>query len=328
MIVPAQSLVERFGGELAPLAGVPDQAGLAVSGGPDSLALLLLAAAAFPGRVEAATVDHGLRPEAASEAAAVAALCERLGVRHETLAIVVPDGKSGLQGEARAARYEALRGWCERRGLPLLLTAHHADDQAETLLMRLRRGAGVGGLAGIRPARPLGHRVTLARPLLGWTKAELVALVREAGLAAADDPSNRDPRFDRTGVRALLAAHPDLEPRRLARTAAALREADEALEWLADVLTAERAGAGDDEWRLDVSGLPRELKRRLLARGIAALRARHGLDPPWTGGEDVETLLRTLEEGGTGTLAGILAAGGPVWCLRPAPPRRARSARR
>ena len=325
MIAAPPQPAERFRGDLEALAPAPERLGLAVSGGPDSLALLILAHTACPGRIAAATVDHGLRPANAAEARQVAELCAKLACPHSTLAVAVPDGRAGLQAEARAARYEALRLWAESEHIPLLLTAHHADDQAETLLMRLQRGAGIAGLSGIRPTRPLGPNVTLARPLLGWTKEELTQIVRDAGLEPADDPSNRDPRFGRTAARAFLAANSALEPRRLARAAAALREADEALEWQADRLWTERVASADGEWRLDLADLPRELRRRLLTRAIAAARAHHGLEPPWTGAEDVEPLLSTLEAGAAATRAGLKAAAdGPAWHLTLAPPRRSR----
>src|SRR3954463_13051089 len=108
---PATQFIERFRRDLDALAGTEGPLALAVSGGPDSLALLLLAAAAKPGAVHAATVDHGLRPESAAEAAMVASLCAALGVRHETLRVAVtPDGE-GLQAAARKARYAALAEW-------------------------------------------------------------------------------------------------------------------------------------------------------------------------------------------------------------------------
>jgi tRNA(Ile)-lysidine synthase len=162
----------------------------------------------------------------------------------------------------------------------------------------------------------------IVRPLLGWTKAELVHLVGNAGLVAVEDPSNHDPRFDRTETRRLLRELPSLKPERLARIAGALREADQALDWAADELAEDRITASVAEWRVDAQGLPRELKRRLLVRAMRALREAHGIEPRWTGGEDVEGLLTALERGESGTLAGVAARGGGCWLLRPAPPRR------
>lgn len=206
--------------------------GLAVSGGPDSLALLLLAHAARPGQVEAATVDHRLRAGSAGEAAMVAQVCVSLNVPHTALAVTV--GEGNLQAAAREARYSALIGWAAERGLAALVTAHHADDQAETLLMRLNRGSGVAGLAGVR-ARGLapGSQLPLLRPLLDWRRAELAGIVATAELTAAADPSNRDDRFARVRLRHVLAEADWLDPAALARSAAHLADADAALEWAA-----------------------------------------------------------------------------------------------
>jgi tRNA(Ile)-lysidine synthase len=318
---PPPNQIARFRGDVAALLGDPERLGVAVSGGPDSLALLLLAAAAFPDRVIAATVDHGLRRESALEALHVEHICDRLGCPHSILKIEVPDGRAGLQGEARAARYGALTGWAAQQGTSCLATAHHADDQAETLLMRLQRGSGVGGLSGIRPTRRDGD-LLIVRPLLAWTKAELVHIVGEAGIEAADDPSNRDPRFDRAGMREFLRHNPLFQAKRLARTAAALGEADEALAWATDQLAEDRVTTQGGEWRVDACNLPRALRRRLLSRVIGEVRREHGLLPTWAGTEDVDGLLSTLEVGGTGTLGGIIARGGEIWHLRLAPPRR------
>lgn len=320
-LAPSSALVARFGRDLEALGEAEGPLALAVSGGPDSLALLLLAAAAFPGRVQAATVDHGLRPESAIEALHVEDICARLDCPHTILSAAVPDAPAGLQAEARRARYEALEAWAARHGLTRLATAHHADDQAETLLMRLQRGSGIAGLSGIRPLRRQGE-LAILRPLLGWTKAELVHIVSQSGIEPADDPSNRDTRFDRAAMRRFLSQNPQFQAHRLARTAAALGEAEQALDWAADQLAEDRITAQGGEWRVDPSGLPRELKRRLLGRAIAEVRHEHGIEPPWTGAEDVEGLLAALEAGGTSTLAGILARGGAAWHLRPAPPRR------
>ena len=138
---PSRELVARFRRDAEALAPGFARLGVAVSGGPDSLALLLLAQAAFPGLVEAATVDHRLRPESTIEALHVEDICARLGCPHAILDVEVPDGPAGLQAEARGARYRALGLWAEARGLPHVATAHHADDQAETVLMRLQRGS-------------------------------------------------------------------------------------------------------------------------------------------------------------------------------------------
>jgi tRNA(Ile)-lysidine synthase len=318
---PSIALVTRFRRDVEALANASGSLGLAVSGGPDSLALLLLAAAAFPGRVAAATVDHGLRRESAIEALHVEDICARVGCPHIILNVAVPDGPAGLQAEARRARYGALAAWAARQGIARLATAHHADDQAETLLMRLQRGSGIAGLSGIRPLRRDGD-LSILRPLLGWTKAELVHIVADAAIEPVDDPSNRDPRFDRAAIRRFLADNPQFQPHRLARTAAALREANGALDWAADQLAEDRITSQGGEWRIDPSGLPRELKRRLLSRAVGEVRKEHDMEPPWTGSEDVEGLLAAIETGGTATLAGIVARGGAAWHLRPAPPRR------
>lgn len=167
-----------------------------MSGGPDSLALLLLAEAVMPGKVEVATVDHGLRSASASEAAMVAELCAGHGIPHEILPVQVPQGN--LQDMARLARYRALHAWATRRGLGAIATAHHADDQAETLIMRLNRASGIAGLAGVRLRTVVpGADMPLLRPLLGWRRADLGELVKAAGLDAVQDPSNEDLRFDR-----------------------------------------------------------------------------------------------------------------------------------
>lgn len=325
-VLPPPEQVARFRRDLQALGPEPERLALAVSGGPDSLALLLLAAAALPGRVKAATVDHGLRWESTLEALHVEDICGRIGCPHAILEVKVPDGPGGVQAEARAVRYGALAAWAGRENVRQLATAHHADDQAETILMRLQRGSGIAGLAGIRPVRREAA-VTVLRPLLSWTKAELVHLVAAAGIEAVEDPSNSDQRFDRAAMRDFLRNNPRFEPQRLARSAAAAREAEDALCWSLEQIVGERLVEQRGEMRLDPSGLPREYRRRLLARAVAALRRQHGLEPPWTGGEDVETLLAALEAGGSGTLAGIMASGGATWRLKIAPARRSTRSR-
>src|SRR6478609_2563458 len=191
-MVPDPQQVERFARNLDALIAPDARVGIAVSGGPDSLALLLLAAAARPGQVEAATVDHQLRAGSLEEAQAVQSLCERIEVPHRTLSAKWAEKPlTAIQERARAERYRLLGEWAEAQGLAALATAHHLDDQAETLLMRLARGAGVRGLAAMRPRSVApGAHVRLIRPLLGWRRADLERICADSGVSPADDPSN------------------------------------------------------------------------------------------------------------------------------------------
>lgn len=288
---------------------------MAVSGGPDSLALLLLANAV--GRdIEAATVDHQLRAGSAQEAADVAAVCARIDVPHFILPVGVSPGAS-VQAKARIARYEALERWAKERDRDVVLTAHHLDDQAETLLMRLGRGAGLGGLAAIRASLALPNGLIVARPLLGWRKSELQTLVRDAGLSAVDDPSNRDPAHDRTRIRAILAADDFLDPPRLAATSRHLAQSEEALAWTTAMLAGERIEIDGDGLMLDVGDLPQDLQRRLT---IAAM-GRLGVMAPR--GRDLDSLLVKLADGRLATLGGLKFTPGARWRIAPAPPRSA-----
>ena len=317
---PPTDLVERFLSDLEALAGVPAALAVAVSGGPDSLALLLLARAALPGRVRAATVDHGLRAESADEAEEVARLCGVLGVPHRILKVRVERAGEGVQAAARAARYSALAGWMEGEGLDLLATAHHCDDQAETLLMRLNRGSGVAGLAGVRAMGAVpgsGGRLRLCRPLLGWRRGELAAIVAAAGLEAAQDPGNRDEAYDRARLRRQLGEAPWLDAAALARSAALLAEAESALEWAAGPLFAARVDAAEGKASLRPNGLPPELLRRLVLRCLRSVVP--GAKPR---GEQLAALIARLEDGGAATLCGVKATGGEIWRFEAAPPRR------
>ena len=298
-----------------PGSGVP--LALAVSGGPDSLAMLALALPVFGADLHVLTFDHGLRSESAAEAAAVADLARGLGLGVAVLGPAAPLGTANIQAAARAARLAAMGGWCSARGVPFLLTAHHADDQAETLLMRLARGAGLDGLSGIRPARPLAPGVMLLRPLLGWRRADLAAVVAQTGWEAVTDPSNADFRYDRTRARALLGAQPWLRADRLAASAAHLAEARAALEWVADEAWRSRAAVGSDTILVDCSALPAEVQRRLVVRALGMLGA------PLPRGDGVGRLLAALSAGRRATLSGVLAVpSASGWRFGLAPPRR------
>lgn len=209
--------------------------GLAVSGGPDSLALLLLAHAALPGQIAVCSIDHGLRPEAAGEVALVERIAGERGIPFTPISVTVAPGN--VQAQARIARYVALARWAQDTGLHAVATAHHADDQAETLLMRLNRGSGLAGLAGVRAASRIeGTEVALLRPLLGWRKAELAEVVAAAGITPASDPTNSNPDFERVRLRARLAETADwLDPVQLAVSAAHLAESWQALDWYAEL---------------------------------------------------------------------------------------------
>jgi len=205
---------------------------LAVSGGPDSTALMALVAA-WQERPPAlvVTVDHGLRPDAADEAAMVAANAKRLGLPAQIVKAGPIAGRGNLQASARAARYGLLADAARAAGHDTIVTAHHRDDQAETFLLRLARGSGVYGLAAMAPTTEL-DGLTLARPLLDVSAKALASVVQASGLAFVDDPSNADMRYDRVRMRQLLpslAGH-GLTAEGLSETAGRLSRAAEAID--------------------------------------------------------------------------------------------------
>lgn len=249
---------------------------VAVSGGPDSLCLTLLAdrwARAQGGRVEAVTVDHGLRPESGVEARQVGSWLKARGIRHRVLRWDGDKPKSDLAAQARAARYRLLAGWAADRGILHLLLAHHLDDQAETLLLRLARGSGVDGLSAMAGAVELGS-LRLLRPLLDVPKAALVARLRQDDQAWVEDPGNRAGASARSRVRLALEQE-GLSPRRLAETAARLSRARQALDQAAASLAAQAVEAHPCGFlRVDPAPLataPAELSLRVLARCLMAI---------------------------------------------------------
>jgi len=277
-------------GAFAPVA---DETALliAVSGGPDSLALLHMAthwAMRHP-RVSlfAATVDHALRPESADEAAIVARLCAGLGVAHSILRWTGPKPKTRVQERAREARYALLFEEARRRGARAVLTAHHADDQAETILFRLARGSGISGLSGMA-AVTKSHGAAIVRPLLGTPKAALVAYCRRHGLASIDDPSNLDDKFARARLRKLmpLLAAEGLDAAALSRLGRRMRRADDALQSQTNTLL-EHLGDGPAYPGAALLGAPAEIAMRALA---ALLARAQGPGAPAIGLEKLETI--------------------------------------
>lgn len=289
------------------LAAHPGPIGVAVSGGSDSTALLVLLHEAGAD-LRAVTVDHGLRPEAASEARAVARLCGQLGVPHETLRWQDrPEGN--LQAAARAARYRLMTDWARARGIGVIALGHTLDDQAETFLMRLRRGSGVDGLSAMAEVT---ERAGLLwwRPLLDLRREELRAMLRARGIGWAEDPSNEDSRFERVRTRRALAALEELglTPEALAETAARMRRARAALVEQTRALAEAAAEArAVGSVRLDVAALaaaPEEIRLRLLAHAlmwVSGAEYRPRLEP-------LQALWRAAVGGRAATLSGCLAA--------------------
>jgi tRNA(Ile)-lysidine synthase len=316
---------------------------LAVSGGPDSIAMMWLAArwrralTRGPDLI-AVTVDHGLRAEAAREARDVKRLAKTLELPHRTLRWSGVKPKTGLPAAARDARYRLLAKAARATGATHVLTAHTRDDQAETLLMRMARGSGIAGLAAMaRQSQRDG--VVLARPLLHIPKARLVATLKKAKISFADDPTNRDAGFTRPRFRAIMPAlaAEGCDARNLARLASRLARANAALELLVDgaeryLALGERDLTGFDAGAFAV--LSEEIRLRLLLRRID----RVGHEGPAELGK-VEALVAALDRASAApgrtkgriglkqSLAGALVSlAGNRIRIEPAPPRRRRRA--
>ncbi len=285
---------------------------LAVSGGPDSLAMLLLAHAAFPEQIAAATVDHGLRPEAADEARFVASICATLNVTH---VILTPNRPitGNVQSAARVARYALLEQAADELQCDVIATAHHSDDQLETVLMRVARGSGINGLAAIRA-----RNGRIIRPLLEFSKSELEQICEWATISPVRDPSNDDGDFDRVAMRQYLAASPHpFDAGRSVRTASALADAAAALDWMTQELAADRIKPDGSNLAVEYDGLPLEIQRRLVIKAMQMINP--DIAPR---GDALDRLFEDLRAGRTATLGNILCKGGEIWHFSPAPPRR------
>lgn len=309
----------RFAASWQPVAPA-GTVGLAVSGGTDSLALLLLFAEVAPRDFRVVTVDHGLRPESADEAAMVAKLCAKRGIAHTTLALSLEKG-SAVQERARNARYAAMVRWARDHGLAGIVTAHHADDQAETMLMRLNRGAGLRGIAGMRPVTalddPSGTPLILLRPLLVWRRAELVDIVESAGILAANDPSNHDCHYERVRIREAMTSTGAFESTGFAAAANHLADADAALDWATDQVWAQViCDTQGFTWNAPAD-VPSALVLRVLERILA------GFEAPVPRGGELVRWQKTLRSSGVSTLGGVKgdARDGP-WRFTRAPDRR------
>jgi len=308
---------------------------LAVSGGPDSTALMCLAARWRDKKknapvLAAATVDHGLRKESKAEAASVAKLARRLKIPHHILSWRGKKPKSGLQEAARAARYDLLVSLAREIKADAIVTAHTRDDQAETVLHRIGRGSGVTGLSGIRPKSER-EGIAILRPLLGVPKTRCEATLRKEKVSYAVDPTNRDPNYLRPRLRALapLLAKEGIDAERLALLARRVARAEAAIEAaVAEALPQARIRADEnliEEYDTRaLFALPDEIALRLVARAVSRL----GHEGPAELGK-LETLYVALQDARRRnlplrrTLAGALVELSEARLkVEPAPPRR------
>lgn len=308
--IEANEFAERMA-RFAPFERRPVLA-LAVSGGADSMALALLAArwaTATGGKAVALTVDHGLRPESSREAAQVGEWLATHGIRHEILTWKGPKPPSGVMAAARAARYRLLLDWCASNGVLHLVLAHQAEDQGETFLLRLSRASGALGLAAM-PTVSERAEARVLRPLLDVPHARLIATLEACRQSWLEDPSNRDPRFARTRLRAVLPKLADrgMDDRRLQSLAGGFAARRRAEEWrLADFL-ARAAAIHSEGWasldHAQLRGAAFEMACTALARLALTIGGRDY--PPRA--ERVARLAKTLtaERAVTRTLGGCL----------------------
>ncbi|UWR49697.1 tRNA lysidine(34) synthetase TilS [Phaeobacter inhibens] len=259
-------------------SALPARLGVAVSGGGDSMALMHLLHECFADvgvEICVATVDHGLRPTSGDEAQMVAGAAAKLGMAHDILQWCdrPTTGQAGnLQEQARNARYALLTSWAQLNDISTVALGHTADDQAETLLMRLGRSSGVSGLSAMSRSRAM-EGVTLLRPLLEVTREELRAYLRARECCWVEDPSNEDARFERVRVRQAMEA---LEPlgltvERLAAVARNMGAAREALDWYTFLAARDMAEVRDGAIVIDqrqFRTLPDEIAHRLLVRSV------------------------------------------------------------
>jgi tRNA(Ile)-lysidine synthase len=268
-----------------------------VSGGPDSLALAVLAdawARARGGALLPVICDHGLRAESAGEAAGVAAMLRGRGMSPRIVPLRLSPG-AGAQARARAARHAALLAVCAEAGAPWLLLGHHRGDQAETLLLRALAGSGPSGLAAMAEARAAPAALVL-RPLLGIAKARLEATVAGAGLRAVHDPSNADSRFTRVALRPAAARAGDALAEAAFRFAARRARLEEAVaRRMAGAATLHELGFA----RLDLPALGRDRVAVAALRRLVQAIGGAGFPP-------AEEATRALLARGEGCLAGAV----------------------
>ncbi|MFA7277329.1 MAG: tRNA lysidine(34) synthetase TilS [Pseudobdellovibrionaceae bacterium] len=274
---------------------------LAVSGGGDSMALSFLLETwcrvhGIP--LTGLTVDHGLRPEAAREAEFVHQNFEKRGLTHCILKWEGIKPKSSLQEEARAARYHLMQNYCATHGIVALFTAHHGEDQIETVIFRLCKGSGLDGLVGMRPVQELGGGVNIIRPLLSVTHQDLIATCEENESSWIEDPSNQNDHYARVRMRAILGtlSEEGLTPARMAHVSRKLERAAKTLNQLTDdyyknIVEGDKM-SGLNVSRMALLALPDEIGLRLLTRMIGEVSTKK--DYP-ARSEDIERLYARLK---------------------------------
>lgn len=307
-----QELISFIDEALAPLN--PRGVAVGLSGGADSWALALLAqdwCSQHNVTFAALTVDHRLRVEGAAEAALVQAECAKRNIPHHTLVWQHDGVDTRKQERARAARYDLMGDWCATNNFSVLMTAHHADDQAETVLLRLCKGSGAAGLAGIAPMRPLNDTVDLLRPLLPVTKQQLIDYAQAHNVPIVEDPSNHNPAYARARLR---AARPILELEglttgNLLKLAATAREEQDALRYAADTLLLQQGEETDSSFTLPAQpwiAAPVALRRMAFTMIWRRLNKSMGYPPRR---EEIDDLTSALATPGTKrTLGGLICA--------------------
>ena len=304
---PFLLLQERVAAHFGP--HVPEKLGVGVSGGSDSLGLLtLLAGWATKGgpQLRAVTVDHGLRPESAEEAAHVAGICQKLGIGHDVLVWQGWDGSGNLPDQARRARYRLMTGWALDAGVPQVAIAHTLNDQAETFLMRLSREAGVDGLAAMTQSW-VQDGVRFCRPALGLSRAELQGVLTAKDIAWVDDPTNSDTAFERARVRKVLETLEGLglSARSLSNVANHMSELRETVYWYVFLAAQDCVRFQSGDVLLDRGGfriLQRDIARRLVQQVLRWLSGAEYAPR----GRSVDLLLEAIRGGTTMTLHGCL----------------------
>lgn len=282
--------------------------GLAVSGGPDSIALMLAFHEYRPDTFQVVTVDHGFRTASAMEVQFVRQLCDERSIPCNIITLGLKSG-SGNQERARMARYSAMAAWAKENDLAALVTGHHANDQAETMIMRLNRGVGIKGLGGMREISTTPCGFPLWRPFLNVRRDELVEYVMANGIVPINDPSNQDEHYERVRIRNAMTEV--FDPLGFAKTAQILESTNNAIEWMVDQVW-DRVELSSNEIKWKAEPIPEIMQHRILERVLDHFGKR-----PKRGGA-IPVWLNQIKSCGSASLAGVIGnTRKPVWTFKP-----------